>query len=162
MDWHLLFKGDYVSALELGDKTPTLTIADVRIVKLEGEDGTAKDRGVVYFKETQRGWVLAKTNALCLASMFGDNTDDWKGRHVTLFATDVQVGKERKPGIRVKGSPDIAAPKDVIIRLPRKKAFTMRMQKTGAASGNGKPLDPTTDLHPLPPIEDYAEGEDAP
>jgi hypothetical protein len=132
MDWHLLFKGDYVSAVELGDKTPTLTIADVRIVKLEGEDGRIKDKGVVYFRETERGWVLNRTNATCLASMFGDNTDDWKGKHVTLKSEEVQVGKERKPGIRVKGSPDLAAPKDVMIRLPRKKPYALRMTKTGA------------------------------
>jgi hypothetical protein len=134
VDWHLLFKSAYVSALELGEKTPTLTIADVKIVKLEGEDGTAKDRGVVYFKETDRGWVLCKTNAICLASMFGVNTDSWKGKHVTLFATDVQVGREMKPGIRVKGSPDIAEPIDVPIKLPKRKTFTMRMSKTGAAA----------------------------
>ena len=129
-----MFKSDYVTALELGDKTPTLTIDDVRIVKLEGEDGTSKDRGVVYFKETKRGWVLAKTNALCLSAMFGDNTDDWKGKHVTLFSQMVQVGKEKKPGIRVMGSPDLASPRSLVIRLPRKKAFTMTLQKTGAKS----------------------------
>ena len=132
MDWHLMFKGDYVTALELGDKTPTLTIDDVRIVKLEGEDGTAKDKGVVYFKETKRGWVMNRTNATCLAAMFGDDTNDWKGKHVTLFSQMVQVGKERKPGLRVKGSPDIAAPRTVMIHLPRKKPQPMVMQKTGA------------------------------
>lgn len=132
MDWKLMFKGAYVSAVELGDKTPTLTISDVKIVKLEGEDGTVKDRGVVYFKETDRGWVLCKTNALCLAHMFGPDTDSWKGKHVTLFSMDVQVGREMKPGIRVYGSPDIAGPVEVAIKLPKRKAFTMKMAKTGA------------------------------
>jgi hypothetical protein len=92
--------------------------------------------------------------------MFGDNTDDWKGRHVTLFSQMVAVGKEKKPGIRVLGSPDIAAPKDVVIRLPRKKPFTMRLQKTGAPAGTGKTVDPTQDLHPLPPVEDYEPGSE--
>jgi hypothetical protein len=154
MDWHLMFKSDYVTALELGDKTPTLTIEDVRIVKLEGEDGTSKDRGVVYFKETKRGWVLAKTNALCLSSMFGDDTNDWKGKHVTLFSQMVQVGKEKKPGIRVLGSPDIAAPRAVVIRLPRKKAFTMTMQKTGAKTE-------TLPEQPADDVEGWEPGPEA-
>jgi hypothetical protein len=129
-----MFKGAYVSAVELGEKTPTLTISDVKIVKLEGEDGTSKDRGVVYFKETDRGLVLCKTNALCLAQMFGPNTDSWRGKHVTLFSTKVSVGPEMKDGIRIKGSPDLAAPVDLVIKLPKRKAFTMTLTKTGAAA----------------------------
>jgi hypothetical protein len=134
MLWQLMFKGAYVSAAELGEKTPTLTISDVKIVKLEGDDGTSKDRGVVYFKETDRGWVLCKTNALCLAQMFGPDTDSWKGKHVTLFSTKVSVGREMKDGIRVKGSPDLTAPVDLVIKLPKRKAFTMTLTKTGAAA----------------------------
>ena len=134
MDYRILFKGDYVSAVELGEKTPTLTIAGVKIVKLEGDDGRVKDRGVVSFKETDRGWVLCKTSAMCVAAMFGNETDGWIGKHVTLKSELVQVGPEKKPGIRVKGSPDIAAPVLVTIKLPKRKAYTVTLEKTGAAS----------------------------
>ena len=35
MNYKAMFKGDYIAAVELGDKTPTMTITDVRLVKLE-------------------------------------------------------------------------------------------------------------------------------
>lgn len=130
MDYRLLFKGDYISAVELGDKTPTLTVKGVDIAKLEGEDGRVRDRGVVRFAETDRGWVLCKTNAICLAAMFGNDTQEWTGKRVTLYGTEVQVGKGTAPGIRVKGSPDIAGPVDASIKLPKRRPFVMKLQKT--------------------------------
>jgi hypothetical protein len=141
MNWKLMFKGDYIAAVEMGDKTPTLTIKGVKLCKLEDDKGRQKDKGIVFFREIDRGWVLCKTNAMCLARMFGDDTNDWTGKRVTLFSTPVQVGKEKQPGIRVKGSPDLAAPMTVEIKLPKKKPFPMRMlvTKPGAAAAAPTP-----------------------
>jgi hypothetical protein len=121
MDYRALFKGEYISAVELGDKQPTLTIVDVKGLMLDEEDGKQKGKGLVVFKETDRGWVLNKTNAQCLAAMFGKDTNGWKGKRVTLCMKMVQVGRETEPGIRVKGSPDITAPVEAVIKLPRRK-----------------------------------------
>jgi hypothetical protein len=151
MNWKLMFKGDYIAAVEMGDKTPTLTIKGVKLCKLEDDKGRQKDKGIVFFKEIDRGWVLCKTNAMCLARMFGDDTNDWTGKRVTLFSTLVQVGKEKQPGIRVKGSPDIAAPMTVEIKLPKKKPFPMRMQVTT----KGAVAEP--DPEPTPEPESDAE-----
>jgi hypothetical protein len=130
------FKGAYVSAVELGEKAPTLTIDHVKMVELEGEDGKVKPKPVCYFKETDRGWVMCKTTALCVAAMFGNETDAWHGKRVTLFATDVQVGKERKPGIRVRGSPDITAPVSFDLKLPKRRAQRVVLEPT---AGKGAP-----------------------
>lgn len=125
------FKGDYIAAVEFDGKTPTLTVDHVKLVELEDEDGKRKSRPVVYFRETPRGWVLCKTTAQALAAMFTPETDTWTGKRVTLYAAEVQVGRERKPGIRVKGSPDIAEPVTFELRLPRKKAQRVTLEPTG-------------------------------
>lgn len=138
MDWRALFKGAYLTAVEFGGREPTFKIQGVDTIDLEQEDGQTKPKAVVFFvdvdgdgyKGIDRGWVLCKTNAMCIAAMFGNETDAWVGKRVTLFATDVQVGKERKPGIRVKGSPDIKAPITATIKLPKKKAFPMTLSPT--------------------------------
>lgn len=135
MHWKSMFKGDYIAAVEFDGKSPTLTVAEVRMAKLEGEDGRQKDKGVVFFKETDRGWVLCKTNAMCLAAMFGDQVEGWTGKRVTLFATDVKVGPETKPGIRVKGSPDIDKTLNVEIKLPKRKPFQMQLAPTKTSTG---------------------------
>ncbi|HTO86067.1 MAG TPA: hypothetical protein VMR54_00870 [Thermoanaerobaculia bacterium] len=146
MNWKLMFKGDYLAAIEFGTKVFNAEIKEVRLCKLEGEDGRQKDKGVVFFKGQDKGWVLCKTNAMCLAAMFGQDTTEWVGKRVTLFAKMVQVGKQMQPGIRVKGSPSLTEPMDVEIKLPRKKPFKMRMEVTGRA--NGKQTTPPPETAP--------------
>ena len=129
-----MFKGQYLAAVEFGQRQPTFTVKSIKIVALEGEDGKSKDRGVVYFSETERGLVLCKTNAILIAAMFGPDTDSWVGKRVTLHAQDVQLGRDQVLGVRVKGSPDIKAPVDAVVKLPKKRPVTVRLEVTG-----GKP-----------------------
>jgi len=153
------FKGDYIAAVEFDGKTPTLTIDHVKVVDLEGDDGKIKAKPVVYFRETPRGWVLCKTTAQALSAMFTVETDSWTGKRVTLLSQEVQVGKERKPGIRVKGSPDLAGDVTFELKLPRKKAQRVKLVKTGQPRGG--PEQPSAPPPPPQddPITDPSTGE---
>lgn len=135
MNINAAFKGDYIAAVEFEGKTPTMTIDHVQLVELEGEDGTKRTRPVVFFRETKRGWVMCRTTAMSVAAMFGAETDGWTGKRVMLFADEVQVGREKKPGIRVKGSPDIDHPVEFELRLPRKRPVKVVLQSTKAKAG---------------------------
>lgn len=137
------FQGQYIAAVDFGvtmPAEPTLTIKSVPLEKVEqlkGDDsdgGAAKvrDRWIVYCEESPRGWVMNRTNAICLAALFGDDVEGWVGHKVTLHAMMVQVGPKKDLGIRIKGSPELTAPKQVQVKLPRKKAITMTLQPTGA------------------------------
>ena len=126
------FKGEYINAAEFNGKTPTVTIDHVKMVDLQSDDGESKSKPVVYFRESPRGWVLCRTTAESLAAMFGSETDAWTGKRVTLHSVEVQVGKERKPGIRVKGSPDLTGPVTFELHLPRRKAQSITLVPTGA------------------------------
>lgn len=129
--WGALFKGSYITAAELDGKTATMTISHVLMEKLtDPETGKEKDKGIVYFREIPRGWVANRTNMACVAAMFGDRTGAWTGKRVTLFSTPVNVGPKKELGIRVKGSPDIEAPIQVVVKLPRRKPITMTMEPT--------------------------------
>lgn len=149
MDWRALFKGAYLTAVEFSGRQPTFMIRGVDTIDLEQEDGQTKPKAVVFFEDGKgdgysgcdRGWVLCKTNAMCIAAMFGNETDAWAGKRVTLFATDVQVGKEKKPGIRVKGSPDIKAPITTSIKLPKKRAFPMTLSPTVKRTATAQQVD---------------------
>lgn len=150
MNYKLFFTGDYLSAVEMrekmGDKPLIVTIANVRKVRLEsmapvdGEGGTKKekDRGVVGFKEIDRGWVLNRTNAECLVAMWGAETDAWIGKRVALITTMVRLGGKQELGIRVGGSPDLAQPVTATIKLPRKKPFDMRLMPVGRGPAQGQ------------------------
>lgn len=133
MNVHAAFRGDYLAGIEFGEREPTFTIDHVKVVELEGDDGKIKPKPVVYVKETDRGWVLCRTSAHALSQLFGTpETAKWTGRRVTLHAVEVLVGSERKPGIRVKGSPDITAPISFVLKLPKRKAQTITLVPTKA------------------------------
>jgi hypothetical protein len=155
------FKGDYIAAVEFEGKTPLVTIDHVKSVDLVGEDGTTKSKPVVYFREAKRGWVLCKTTAQGLAAMFGPETDGWTGKRVHLHAEIVQVGKEKKPGIRIAGSPDIEKPVTFELRLPRKKPKRVTLAKTTAGKAAAPPPEPVpeeADAEGILPDEPGAEG----
>lgn len=164
MNANALIQGDYITADEFGGKEPTLTITKVALVKLEQDDGRAKNKGVVWFKGTERGWVLNRTNVLLLVALFGNETDAWIGKRVTLHAQAVKFGGETKNGIRVKGSPDLARAINVEVKLPRRKAQHVKLVPTGrpatqqaaqtASSPARQPEPPPIDDTPPPPPED--------
>jgi hypothetical protein len=157
MHYKAMFKGDYIAAVEFGAKQPTLTIASVKLCKLEQEDGRQKEKGIIAFKETERGWVLNRTNATCLAALFGDETDNWIGKRITLFSTMVQVGRAKESGIRVKGSPDISKPVTVEVKLPRRKPTSMRLEVTKA----GRKPEPEPESKPPEDIPFESAEEEA-
>jgi hypothetical protein len=160
MKWQALFPGSYLSAVEIGDRLINGTISHVKRVDLDQEDGTKKARGVVFFEGTTRGWVMCKTTAQCVAAMFGEDVAGWTGKRLTLYATEVQVGKERKPAVRVKGSPDLTAPVNVVIKLPRKKPSTVKLIPTGNGAATHLEPDPVPPTEPDPePIQDPTTGE---
>jgi hypothetical protein len=158
MDWRKYFTGEYIAAVEFGSAQPTLTISGIKGVKVEEEGKPSKGKAVVTFQGKDRAWLLNKTNAMCLAGMFGPDTDKWIGKRVTLLAVEVQVGKGREPGIRVKGSPDLKAPVKVEIKLPRKRPVTMVMQVTGT---NSRAAPPQPEPEPPPPEPDEPETDGA-
>lgn len=145
MDYKLGFKGQYVSAVEIGTHQPTLTINKVVLEKVEslqkddeGGAGKSRDRIVIYFHEADRGWVLNRTNAECLVAMWGRETEGWAGHKVTIFATQVRVGPKMELGIRVKGSPELEKPLTVEVKLPRRKPTSMTLVPTKRGQdGNG-------------------------
>jgi hypothetical protein len=137
MHYRAMFRGDYIAAVELPEnREVTRTIREVRLVQMESEDGVS-EKPVCFFAETHRGWVLNRTNAECLAGMFGEETSRWQGKRVTLYRTTVQLGRERVPGIRVAGSPDIDRDITVKVKLPRRKPQPMTMRRTGDESPDG-------------------------
>lgn len=123
-----LYPGRFLKAGLLQGKKPTLTIADVDIEEMPGEDGKPKTKCVIAFAETQLGLVACKTNGICLREMFGKTLSNWIGKRIVLHA-DTWNGEEC---IRVWGSPDIEAEMVIDVTLPRRRPFKKVMHKTKA------------------------------
>jgi hypothetical protein len=119
-----LYPGRFIKAVELLGKKVTLTIADVELEDLEGDDGK-KTKALVRFKESPKMLVLCKTNGLCVKEMFGKEIANWIGKRITIFE-DIW---NSEPATRVWGSPDIPADLEVTIALPRRRPFQKILRK---------------------------------
>lgn len=137
MDIDKMFPGRFIKAGDFNGKPwTTPKIKTVNLEKLEGNKG-AQIKGIVWFDGYEKGWVINRTNAECLRAMWGRDTDAWVGHRVTLHPI-VWQGEEL--AIRVKGSPDLKESMSVEIKLPRKSAFTVRLEKIVTPQRqNGKP-----------------------
>lgn len=108
-----MFPSKYLKADELGDSDHTFTISRIAIESL-GQGAEKDEKPVVYFSEIEKGLVVNKTNATTITKIAGsDDTEDWIGKKVTLFATEVQFGADMVLSIRV--------------RLPRAPAQTLKL-----------------------------------
>jgi hypothetical protein len=138
LDYDALFPGRFLKASVFQGREVTLEISDVRIEELPSETGGMKVKGVVSFKGKKLELVLNRTNGECIKAMFGRDTGDWIGKRVTFYPTEWNG----EPCIRVKGSPDIAAPVKFELKLPRKKPKATTMLVTGKpANGAAEVLD---------------------
>lgn len=130
VDFDQLYPGRFLKAGEFQGRKITLTIADVDVEDLIGEDGKPKAKATIGFSETNKRLVACKTNGLCLREMFGRQLPGWVGKRVTLFP-DTWNGE---PCIRVWGSPDIERDLEVTVSLPRRKPFKKTMRKVEAST----------------------------
>lgn len=177
-DYRAAFKGEHLQAADF-DKPYTVRIA--RVVQLdmlddrrEGEQGKKKERQkLTLFLATaargepiERSWLISKTAAKCIAEMFGCRTVDWKGKLITLYRDPgVRFGTEVTGGIRVLGSPDIAAPQRVKIAWKGKKPYMVTLKKTTVGK---EELPSDEDVEVLPdepdagatPADEREPGED--
>jgi hypothetical protein len=108
-DFRSMYDSSWIYAFDLKGRDVTVTIKEVRAAKIEngrerGEKKTQR-KPVLFFKESkdQRGLVLCKTNGKTIAAMYGNDTDAWIGKRVTLFPTVTDAfGQSNVECIRIR------------------------------------------------------------
>ena len=96
------FPSNYISAEDLQGQDVPVQIAECRMEAIKQDAGPDKDKPVLYFHGHQRGLVLNVTNALAVASLYGDETDAWGRQWITLYPTQCQFGNRMVDCIRVR------------------------------------------------------------
>lgn len=139
-----LYPGRFLKAGLLKGQKVTLTISDVDLEGLEGEDGKQKQKAILSFKERPMQLVMCKTNGYCIKSMFGPTLSGWIGKRVTLFESTWNG----EPCIRIWGSPDIQQNMTVSVQLPRRRPFDMVMHSIKSGNGSAPKAQSQTALDP--------------
>jgi hypothetical protein len=102
--WKSMMERDYLYAFDLQGKDVTLTIEKVTGGQLTGTGGKKTKKPLCYFRESQSGKPLAlnSTNCKTIASLYGNDTDQWVGKRITIFPTTTQFGGDEVECIRVR------------------------------------------------------------
>ena len=100
------FPSDYIKSSDLNGREVRVVIEKVKIEEVGREK---EERPVIYFEGKEKGMVLNKTNANAIATAFGDDTDDWTGGEVILYAAMTEFQGKSVEGLRVKIAPSRAA-----------------------------------------------------
>jgi hypothetical protein len=112
----------YVRATDLGDDERLVTIVSVKMEKVA--DGKP-DKPVARFREIPSGLVINSGNWDTLADAFGDDSEEWVGHEIVLYAADTTMGGKNVKGTRVK--------------LPNSNPAAKPVKLVAAASGKSKP-----------------------
>jgi hypothetical protein len=155
MDYELLFPGRFLKSVEFKGKKVTLTISKIETELLPDKKQKEKIKGIILFKESKKGIVLNKTNAICLAKLFGRNTDGWVGHKVTFYPAPYN----EDTCIRVWGSPELKEPLKFELVLPGKSPRVVTLYPTGkdAPKVEAPPSEPETG-----PTREEMNGDDLP
>lgn len=65
-----------------------------------GQNG--EEKPVLHFVGEQRGLVLNKTNANSMVFAYGDDTEAWRGKEITLYPTRIDFKGRATDTIRVR------------------------------------------------------------
>jgi hypothetical protein len=97
------FPSNYLKASDLKGGQPVVTIDRIEFEPV----GQKKEmKPVIYFDGKDKGLVLNKTNARNIINLTGsEETDDWAGFSVRLYATHVEFQGESVEAIRIKAAP---------------------------------------------------------
>ncbi len=85
---------------DAGGEMP-LTISKIEMKDFDTDNGGKERKPIIYFTNDKQ-MVCNKTNGTALGQMFGNDTDDWLGKSITLIVQNVDFSGKSTPAIRVK------------------------------------------------------------
>jgi hypothetical protein len=104
------FPSKYLKESDLGGREVPCVIDRVTIEDVGGPSDP-EEKPVMYFVNKAKGMVLNKTNSMYIASKYGDETDDWKGKAIIIHPDSTMFQGKMVPCLRVR-FPVLAATDD--------------------------------------------------
>lgn len=93
------FPSNYLKSTDLQGRSVRVQIDRVQTEEL-GRDRETKP--ILYFQGKSKGMVLNRTNAMVIAAAYGDDTENWTGAEIELYAAIVEMGGKQMEGLRVR------------------------------------------------------------
>jgi hypothetical protein len=134
MNVHDLFPSKYLKASDFQGQDVTLMMVTVAVEDI----GDGENRPLLRFDGAKKGLLLNRTNARTIAELYGAETNDWRGRHVTLFPTTTDFRGASVDCIRVRPTAPVRS--EPLDDFGKPEAVLPR-REMAVPSGNGVGLD---------------------
>jgi hypothetical protein len=102
MHYRLMYPSDYLNAADLKGKEVAVTIGKVFIDDVPDPQGTKQKKPVILFEGKVKKWPLPKTCARVISKRFGNDTEQWIGKQVTIYPTTCKAFGETVECVRIK------------------------------------------------------------
>lgn len=104
MKYDEMFPSRFLKASDFSeDEIKVVTIKNVELVEIGKKGEETQRKPVVFFRENGvKPLVCNKTNATIIVKLYGDDTDEWIGKRISLFVTQVESFGEQVDAIRVR------------------------------------------------------------
>lgn len=97
------FPSKYLRASDIPEGRQVQVVMDhVAIENVAGNSDPDDEKPVLYFRGKSKGMVLNKTNSTTISQVYGDETDDWSGKPLMLYASETTFQGKTMPCLRVK------------------------------------------------------------
>lgn len=110
--WKNLANYNYLGAYSLADgegvESIIVTIKEVKVEEVTGPNGKKDNCVVAYFEEKNvsgveiKPMIFNKTNCKVLQKMYSPYIEDWEGKRIEVYATEVKYQRDLVPALRVK------------------------------------------------------------
>ena len=100
--WKSMTDRDYVYAFDLQGKDTVVTIERVTAGELTAAGGRKSKKPLCYFKGKQKPLAMNATNCKTVAALFGNLTEDWVGKKITLYPTTTTMAGVECECIRIR------------------------------------------------------------
>jgi hypothetical protein len=98
-----IFPSKYLKASDLNGKPVTVTIESATLEALKTLDGKEQTKTVLSFRGAKKLLPLNVTNWDSVADVTGeDDSDDWRGHSIELYATTTTMGGKVMDCIRIR------------------------------------------------------------
>ena len=97
------FPSKYLKVKDISEDI-AVTIKNVTIEEFKGDNGQ-EQKLLLTFRELDKGMICNKTNCKVIEKLYGEETDDWVGKKITLYPAEVQFKDDMVEAIRVRLRP---------------------------------------------------------
>ena len=103
-----VFPSKYLKATDIV-RPMTVTIESAPLEVLKNPEGKEQHKVVLYFRGAKKSLPLNVSNFDAVTEICGEDTDDWPGGKIELYATRTQMAGKTVDCIRVRAPRDAAA-----------------------------------------------------